>query len=267
MNKVVVITGISSGIGKALALEYANQNYIVCGQARNPEKIEETRSMLEKMGATHFLLSGDVGIEADCKELIHSVHARFGRIDVLICNAGISMRALFSQVPLKALAQVMQTNFWGTAYCAHYALPHLLKNNGSLIGISSVAGYIGLPGRSGYSASKHAMHGLLESIRNENRSTHFHVLIVCPGFTASNIRQTALGPQGTPQGESPRNEHKMMRAETVAKHVFKAMIHRKKILVLTPEGKLTWWLKKWIPSFVDKQVYTFMAKEKDSLFK
>jgi len=266
MQQVAVITGCSSGIGQALALELGMQGYAIVGQGRDAKRLTETQELLDKQGVKHALLAGDVGIEADCKALIDTAVRTFGGIDIVICNAGISMRALFGKVPLTALATLMQTNFWGTAYCAHYAMPYLLERKGSLVGISSIAGYIGLPGRSGYSASKFAMHGLLETIRNENRKTGLHVLLVCPGFTASNIRQTALGPQGTPQGESPRDEKKMMQPEQVAKECLRALRKRKRFLVLTSEGKLTWWLKKFFPAFVDAQVYKHMAKEKDSLF-
>jgi dehydrogenase/reductase SDR family member 7B len=266
MNKVAVITGCSSGIGQALAVEFGKQGYCISGQGRNAERILDTEKLLSSLGIRHKLFTGDVGAEADCKELIEGTVREFGGIDIMICNAGVSMRALFGKVPLKAIETLMQTNFWGTVYCAHYALPHLLERKGSLVGVSSVAGYIGLPGRSGYSASKFAMHGLLETIRNENRKKGLHVLLLCPGFTASNIRQTAIGPQGTPQGESPRDEAKMMQPEEVARECIKAIYKRKRFLVLTSQGKLTWLLKKFFPSFVDAQVYKHMAKEKDSLF-
>ena len=162
----------------------------------------------------------------------------------------------------------MDVNFWGTVYCTKYALPHLLKQQGSLVGISSIAGFLGLPGRAGYSASKFAMHGFLETVRTENLKNNLHVLIAAPGFTASNVRKSALTADGTQQGETPRAEEKMMSAEEVALHLANAIKKRKRTLILTfVEGKLTVFLRKWWPSLIDKLSYNHMAKEPDSPFK
>jgi len=162
---------------------------------------------------------------------------------------------------------VMNTNFWGTVYCTHLALPHLLKSKGSLVGISSIAGRKGLPGRSAYSASKFAMEGFLETLRIENMKNGLHVLVVRPGFTSSGIRNAALGPNGVPQIESPLNEQHLMSANLVADHIFKAVRYRKRGLILTIQGKLTVLLNKFFPSFVDRMVYQHMAKEPGSPFK
>jgi short-subunit dehydrogenase len=161
----------------------------------------------------------------------------------------------------------MDTNFWGAVYCTKYALPSILKNKGSVVGISSIAGKKGLPGRTGYSSSKFALEGFLETLRTENIKKDLHVLVACPGFTASRIRQTALAADGNTQGESPRDEQKMMSAEQVADEVFIAVKKRKRDLVLTFNGKLTVFLNKIIPAWLDKIVYNHMAKEPDSPFK
>ena len=191
----------------------------------------------------------------------------YGKIDILINNAGISMRALFEDVDLNVLRRLMDTNFWGTVYCSKFALPHLLESKGSLVGISSIAGYKGLPGRTGYSSSKFAIQGLLEVIRIENRKEGLHVLIAAPGFTASNIRNVALAKDGSQQGETPLDESKLMSSETVAKKIANAIETRKRTLVLTTQGKMTVLLNKFFPSFMDKVVYNHMAKEPDSPFK
>ena len=192
----------------------------------------------------------------------------FGRIDILINNAGISMRALFKDVELNVLKRLMDVNFWGAVYCTKYALPYLQASKGSVVGISSIAGFIGLPGRTGYSASKFALHGFLETLRIENLKTGLHVLIAAPGFTATNVRKVALTAHGGQQGETPRAEDKMMSAETVAIHLAKAIKKRKRTLILTfVEGKLTVFLRKWLPSLVDRLAYNHMAKEPDSPFK
>ncbi|MCD4684121.1 MAG: SDR family NAD(P)-dependent oxidoreductase, partial [Bacteroidales bacterium] len=180
---------------------------------------------------------------------------------------GISMRALFEDTELSVIKKLMDINFWGTVYCTKYALPHLLKTKGSVVGVSSIAGYKGLPGRTGYSASKFAMHGFLEVLRIENMKKGLHVLTACPGFTASNIRNTALAADGSQQSESPRDEEKMMSAEDVADKIIGAIEKKKDRLTLTTQGKLTVLLNKFFPKFMDKMVYNHMAKEADSPFK
>ena len=175
--------------------------------------------------------------------------------------------ALFEDVELTVLKELMDVNFWGTVYCTKSALPHILKAGGSVVGVSSIAGYKGLPGRTGYSASKFAMQGFLETLRIENLKKGLHVLIACPGFTASNIRNVARGKDGSPQKESPLNEASLMTAEVVASRILHAVKGRKRTLILTSQGKLTVLLNKFFPSFMDKMVYNHMAKEADSPFK
>ncbi|MEO6849100.1 MAG: SDR family oxidoreductase, partial [Mucilaginibacter sp.] len=199
--------------------------------------------------------------------LIKQTILTFGKIDILINNAGISMRALFKDVDLKVLKTVMDVNFWGAVYCTKYALPHLLKTQGSIVGVSSIAGYKGLPGRSGYSVSKFAMNGFLDSLRVENLKTGIHVMIACPGFTASNIRNTALAKDGSQQGESTLEEDKMMTAEEVARIIADGVENRSRTLIMTGQGKLLVQLSKFFPTWLDKLVYKTFAKEKDALLK
>ena len=168
VNKVVIITGASGGIGAALADVFAAEKFKIVIASRNVQKTETVRKKLEMHGHDVLSVICDVSREEDCKKLIEQTVNRFGKIDVLINNAGISMRALFSDVEIDVIRKVMAVNFWGTVYCTKYALPYLLKSKGSLVGISSIAGKKGLPGRTGYSASKFAMEGFLETIRTEN---------------------------------------------------------------------------------------------------
>ena len=266
-EKVVVITGATSGIGKACAIEFANAGASVVIAGRDEKKLKESEEEIKKITADVLSVQCDVSREEDCKKLMDETIKKFNRADVLINNAGLSMRALFGETDLSVLKKLMDTNFWGTVYCTKYALPYLLKAKGSVVGISSIAGKKGLPGRSGYSSSKFAMEGFLETLRIENLKNDLHVLVACPGFTTSNIRSTALSKDGTAQGESPRDEQKMMSAEEVALHIFNAVKNRKRDLILTRNGKLTVWLNKFFPSMMDKMVYNHMAKEKDSPFK
>jgi short-subunit dehydrogenase len=266
-QKVIIITGASSGIGRALAIEAAKHNAIVVLSARRLELLNEIVKSPAFGNANYFLVQTDVTKESDCHRLIDQVVSKFGRIDVLINNAGISMRALFEDVNLAVLKELMDVNFWGTVYCTKYALPHLLKGGGSVVGVSSIAGYKGLPGRTGYSASKFAMQGFLETLRIENLKKGLHVLIACPGFTASNIRNVARGKDGSPQKESPLNEANLMTSDEVAIKILQAVEKRKRTLILTSQGKLTVYLNKFFPAFMDKMVYNHMAKEPDSPFK
>jgi dehydrogenase/reductase SDR family member 7B len=263
-NKVVIITGGSSGIGKACAFEFGRLGAKVVITGRNPENLRETAAELDKEGIENLSVVADVSHEPDNALMVEEVLKKFGRIDILINNAGISMRAIFQDVDLSVIRKVMDINFYGTVYATKYCLPEIIKAKGSVVGISSIAGYRGLPGRTGYSASKFAMQGFMEVLRTELLKKNVHVLIACPGFTTSNIRNTSLTKDGSSQGESPRDEGKMMSAEEVAARIVNAVRKRKNYLVLTMQGKMVVFLNKWFPSFMDKMVYNIMAKEKDS---
>ena len=265
-DKVVIITGATSGIGKALAYEYGAHGAKLVLGARNYEKLDEIKKDLTSKNIEVLVCQADVSKESDCKNLILTATENFNRIDILINNAGISMRALFINTDLDVIRKLMQVNFWGTVYCTKFALPYLLKSKGSIVGISSIAGIKGLPARTGYSASKFAMNGFMESLRTENLKNRLHVLVAHPGFTASNIRNTALTGDGTLQGETPRNEDKMMSAEEVAHHIFMAVQKRKNKLILTTEGKLVSLISKFFPKMLENMVYNNLAKEPDSPF-
>lgn len=265
-NKTVVITGASSGIGKACAREFASRGANLILGARQFVTLCEVAAEIEReFNVKAVAVQCDVSKEEDCKHLIDHAKMTFGRVDVLLNNAGISMRALFNDLDLMVLKNLMDINFWGTVYCTKYALPELLKHQGSVIGVSSIAGYRGLPGRTGYSASKFAMNGFLEALRVENLKTGLHVMVAAPGFTASNIRNTALAKDGSQQGETSMDEGKMMSAEKVASIIADAVQNKKRTVVMTTQGKLAVFMNKLIPAWVDKQVYKLFTKEKDPL--
>ncbi len=266
-NKVIIITGATSGIGKALAYEFGKQGSMLVITGRREEELRSVAENLKKQGIEVLALPGDVSKEADAKNIAEAAIHRFGKIDVLINNAGISMRALFQDLQLEVFKKVMDVNFFGTVYCTKYALPHILQSQGSVVGISSINGKRATPARTAYSASKYAMEGFLESLRMEVMKQGVHVLSVCPGFTTSNIRNVALTADGHAQGESPRDESKMMSAEETAEYIYKAIVKRRRDLVLTTQGKLAVWLTKLFPSLMDKITYYFMAREDDSPFK
>jgi len=266
-NKVVIITGGSSGIGKACALEFGRRGAKIVISGRNKERLDITLEELKKQSIDCLGVISDVSIETDSVKLVDQTIEKYGQLDVLINNAGISMRSLFNDCDPSVLKKVMDINFYGTVYTTKYALPFIKQTKGSIIGVSSIAGYRGLPARTGYSASKFAMQGFMEALRTELLKEGVHILVACPGFTESNIRNTALVANGHAQGESPRDEGKMMKAEEVAVHICNATEKRKRDLILTTQGKITVLLNKLFPSFMDKMVYKHMAKEKDSPLK
>ena len=261
-GKNIVITGGSDGIGRALVQQFLGLGAKVATCGRNREKLKALES---ECASEHLMIfTADVSKKEDCDAFIQAAIQQLGGIDVLINNAGISMRSMFETVDLTVLKQVMDINFWGTVYATHAALPHIKAVKGGIIGISSIAGYRGLPVRTGYSASKFAMNGFLEALRTELLETGVHVLIACPGFTASNIRAASLNSEGRITGETMRDEGKMMSAEEVATRIAAAYEAKKKTLVLTLQGKLTVFLNKWLNGFTDRLVYNTLKKVKDS---
>jgi len=267
-DKIVVITGASSGIGKALAHEMAKRGANVVLAARQYVTLCEITAALEKeYGIKALAIQADVSKEEDCEALVKQTILTFGKLDVLINNAGLSMRALFKDLDLAVLKNLMDVNFWGAVYCTKYALPEILKTTGSIVAVSSIAGYRGLPGRTGYSSSKFAMNGFMESLRTELLKTGVHVMVACPGFTTSNIRVAALSQDGTAHGETSMEEGKMMTAEEVAQRICEGIEQRKRTLVMTRQGKLAVWVNKLFPAFADKKVFELFTKEKNPLIK
>lgn len=263
-DKVVIITGGSTGIGRALAEEFGRHGSKVFITGRNEASLANAVADLRAKGIIVEGFVADVSVEDDNRRMADEALKKFGSIDVLVNNAGISMRALFEEVDLAVVKKVMDINFYGVLYATKYCLPQIIKNKGSIVGISSIAGYRGLPGRAGYSASKFALNGFLEVLRTEFLKRGVHVLTACPGFTASNIRKSSLTKDGSKQGESPRNEDEMMSAEECARQIYKATVNRKRSIVLTTQGKFAVFLNKWFPALADRLVYNVMAKESNA---
>lgn len=257
-NKVVVVTGGSDGIGRALVEALLQKGAKVATCARNLDKLYQLSKT--HAGKALFISATDVSNENECKLFLEDVVKTYGVIDILINNAGISMRALFKDVSLEAMHKVMDVNFWGTVYCTKYALPYILKQKGSVVAVSSIAGFRGLPGRAGYSASKFAMNGFMEALRTELLETGVNVMWVCPGFTASNIRNAALTKDGTPQGASPLDEGSLMTAEECATHILRAIEKKKRTLIFSAGDKRTVLFNKFIPALTDRFVRKFFFK-------
>jgi short-subunit dehydrogenase len=256
----ICITGASSGIGLALMQQYIALGCKVSVCAR---QINELQNLVQN-NTNVIIISADVSVENDCKHFIESAIAQNGEIDVLINNAGISMRAMFAGIDLQVLHKLMNINFWGAVHCTHFALPSIIKTKGVVCSTSSIAGYRGLPARSGYSSSKFALQGFMESLRTEMLHTGVHIMWVSPGFTASNIRNMAINAAGIAQGETPLQENKLMSADQCATIMITAIANRKRTVVMTLQGKVTVWLNKLFPSLADKLVFNHFAKEIDS---
>jgi short-subunit dehydrogenase len=257
-NKVVVVTGGTDGIGRALVEQLLRLGAKVATCGRNHDKLYQLQSDYASYPLHTFV--ADVSREADCRSFVESTLKVYGGIDVLVNNAGVSMRALLKDLNTDVLRQVMDINFFGAVYCTKYALPSLIERKGAIVGVSSIAGYRGLPGRSGYSASKFALQGWLEAIRTELLGD-VHVMWVCPGFTSSNIRNAALNEKGESQGESPLDESSLMTATECADHILKAIEKKKRTLVLTFTGKRTVFMNKFFPGWADKLVHDFFFKD------
>jgi short-subunit dehydrogenase len=260
-DKVVMVTGGSEGIGKALveALLVKGAKVATCG--RNSDKLYQLQ--LQHPHQPLHTMVADVSKENDCKRFVDITVKTFGEIDVLINNAGVSMRAMFSETSLDTLRSVMDINFWGTVYCTKFALPYITEKKGDIVGVSSIAGFRGLPGRSGYSASKFAVNGWLESLRTELLETGVNVMWVSPGFTASNIRNAALTKDGSPQGFTPLDEAHLMSAEECAAITLKAIAERKRNVVYTFNDKRTVFINKLFPGLADKLVRKFFFKNNE----
>jgi short-subunit dehydrogenase len=266
-DKVVVITGASSGIGLACARAFAKEGSKLVLAARSLDKLQSVAGELDPAGENCIAVKTDVSIEKDCKNLIDRTIEKFKRLDILVNNAGISMRALLVDVETSVLRKVMDVNFWGTVYCTKYAIPHLQESKGTLVGVSSIAGFHGLPGRTAYSASKFAMHGFLESVRIENMKQGIHVMLLAASFTSSNIRKNALTENGRPQGETPRPEEKLTSPEKVAKNLIRSIKKKKRTRIMSFEGQYMVLFQRIVPLLTDLVIYKKFASEPNSPLK
>lgn len=266
-DKVIIVTGASSGIGEAMARLYAAHGAKVVLCARSEDKLKAIVDEIRAKGGEAVYCVVDVVSESDCKRLVDTAVEKYGGIDVLICNAGLSMRALFDDVDLKVLHRLMDVNFWGTVNCTKYALPWLLESRGSVVGVISIAGYSALPARTGYSASKYAVRGFLDTLRIEHLKDGLNVLVFAPGYTSSNVRNAALTADGSAQGETPLEEGKLMSAEAVAEKLAKALRRRRSEVILTALGKVTVLAHRLFPRLTDRLTYSYIAREAGSPFK
>lgn len=252
-ENVVVITGGSAGIGRELAYQLAAQGAWLVLAAREPSLLEEAAQDVRNRGARVIAVPTDVATEAQCHALIERTIAEYGRIDTLINNAGISMHARFDELgSVEPLERVMQINYFGSVYCTHYALPFLKLTRGRIVAISSLAGKTGVPTRSAYAASKHAMAGFFDSLRIELADDGVSVTVAYPGFVATDIASRGLGPGGKLLGHRPIDNAAVMSAEECARRIIAAAGDRKRDLVMSRRARIGQWIKLVAPGAVDR---------------
>jgi short-subunit dehydrogenase len=252
-GKVVVVTGASQGIGKALSLELAGQRPRLSLAARDEAALDAVAAECRARGAEALALRTDVADEASCRALVERTVERFAGIDVLVNNAGMGMLARFEDVTdLSLYERLMRVNYLGSVYPTFYALPHLKRSRGQIVAVSSLAGLAGVPMRTAYAATKHAQIGFFDSLRVELRGTGVGVTVVCPYWVRSEIRRRSPGPDGRTVEASPIREGEIMSAEECARLLVGAMEKRKRMLVMTFKGKLGRWVKLVAPALVDR---------------
>jgi len=266
-DKVVIVTGASSGIGLASARLFGECGAKVVMAARSVEKLRQAAPSVSEDLSNVLCVATDVTKEEDCRALVEAAVAAFGRIDILVNNAGISMRAMFKDLDLGVIKSLMDVNFWGTVYCTKFALPYLIQSKGSVAGVISIAGYSALPARTGYSSSKYAIRGFLDTLRIEHLKDGLNVLVFAPGYTSSNVRNAALTADGSAQGETPLDEGKLMSAEKCAWYLADSLAKRRSVRILTPLGKATVWAHRLFPRLTDFFTYKYIAREANSPFK
>lgn len=253
-GKTIVITGASSGIGAELAVALASRGANLVLAARSEESLGQVKQRCEQAGARAITVATDVVDPEACRRMVERAVEAFGGIDILVNNAGTSMWARFEEVTdLSLYERLMRVNYLGAVYCTHHALPHIKARKGLLVAISSLTGKTGVPTRTAYAASKHAMQGFFDSLRVELLDTGVDVLVVSPGFVATDIRARALGPDGKPLQESKRDESRgTMDVHTCVAQIMRAIERRERELVMTARGKLGLFLKLVAPGLVDR---------------
>lgn len=250
-GKVVVITGASEGIGRALALHIAPSKPRLVLAGRNPARLEAAAEACRQLGAEAIIVAGDLSERVNCERVIQAAVTHFKAIDVLVNNAGVTMWADFTAATDPELIErVMRINYLSCAWCTYYALPYLKQARGHVVGLSSIAGLIGVPGHVIYSASKHAIHGFLNSLRIEVRPFGIGVTIVAPDFVVTEIHHRGLTASGAPMGKRLDPE-KHMSAETAAAMIAKAIVTRRRLLMTSPRGQVLSLVRDWLPDLID----------------
>jgi len=252
-GKAVLITGASTGIGRALALELARTGAQLALNARDADRLGETVAECVALGGAALAVPGDVAVAEDCRRMVARTVERFQRLDVLVNNAGLTMWARFDALAdLAPLERLLAVNYLGAVRVTAAALPYLKNSRGLIVAVASIAGLTGVPERTGYAASKHAMVGFFESLRIELRGAGVDVTIVAPDFVQSELHKGALGADGRPLGRSPMDEPRIMTSEECARLIARAMRRRQRLLITSARGRLGRWARLVAPALVDR---------------
>jgi len=254
-GKVIAITGASDGIGAELARQLAGKGVWLALAARNVERLEAVAEQCRARGAEAVAVRCDVAVDEECRNFIETAVRKFDSLDILVNNAGVSGHARFEEVTdFSWYERMMRVNYLGTLHCTRHALPHLKKRRGLLVGVSSLAGKVGVPGRTAYSPSKAAQAFFLEALRLELRESGVDVTVVYPGVVDTQIRHHGYGPDGRPAGRSGLKDDKAMPVQECARQIAVAMHERRRELVMTLQGRLGLWLKMLAPKLVDRMI-------------
>ncbi|MBI3537964.1 MAG: SDR family oxidoreductase [Chloroflexi bacterium] len=260
-DNVVIITGASSGIGEELAYQLAAQGAWLTLAARDESRLNAVAAECRQRGGRARVVKTDVTAPKECETMIAATVKEYARVDTLVNNAGVGMWARFEDVTdLSLFEKIMRVNYLGSVYCTSYALPHLKKSRGRIVAVSSLTGKTGVPTRSGYAASKHALGGFLDSLRVELLDTGVTITIAFPDFVATPIRKSNFGADGKPLQTSPMNELNLMSVEECARHIVRGMETRAREIVMTPRGKIIGWAKIIAPSLVDRLTRAAIAR-------
>jgi short-subunit dehydrogenase len=262
---VIVVTGASDGIGAELARRWAmhrGSGLALVLAARSLDKLGEVAAQCRVLGARTLVQQCDVSVQAECRALVDAAVATFGGIDTLVNNAGMSAHARFEDTTdLAWTEQLMRVNHWGAVWCTQAALPHLKQRGGRIVAVASLAGLVGVPGRSAYSATKFAMVGFFEALRTELHDSGVSVTIAYPGVVATETRRRGFDAQGRPAGKSGLDERRAMPVRTCAQLIVDGAEARRRDIVMTVQGKAGRWLKLLAPDLVDRLARRALARE------
>jgi len=262
-GKTIIITGASAGIGKELAFRLSKSKTNLVLVARNEPKLQKAAEECVENGAKVLTIKADVSDRSSCKKVVQQTAESFGGIDILVNNAGISMWSEFEKVTdLDAMERIMKVNFFGSMYMTHFALPYLIRSKGQIVGVSSLTGKTGVPTRTVYAASKHAMAGFFDSLRIELKEKGVAVTMIYPGFVATEVRERAVDGSGRLLGKSPVKEQEVMSVETCVDQMLPVIAKRKRELVMTTRARVGMWLKMIAPELTDRIALKAIQKGK-----
>jgi NAD(P)-dependent dehydrogenase (short-subunit alcohol dehydrogenase family) len=263
-GKTVLVTGAGGGLGRAIALRFAAAGARIVALDKDAAGLQDLHAELERRGAPSLVLPCDITDAEACARAIAAAVERFGTLDVLVNNAGMSQRSGFAATDLAVIRRVMDVNFYGAVYCTKAALPHLVASRGLIVAVSSVAGYTPLIARTGYAASKHAMHGFFESLRSELAPQGVDVMMVCPSFIATRIDRNAVGGDGLPVRHAQVTIGDPLSPESVAARIYDGAARSRRLLLVGRTARVAWWVSRLAPRIYEKLMARHLSAELES---